>query len=62
MTSKEFHVAVFAGDGIGPEIMKETLKVLRILSDKSSISISFTEGLIGGAAYDACQTPSQKRA
>jgi tartrate dehydrogenase/decarboxylase / D-malate dehydrogenase len=31
---KEFQVAVLPGDGIGPEVMNEALKVLRILKDK----------------------------
>ncbi|MEE9911351.1 MAG: 3-isopropylmalate dehydrogenase [Deltaproteobacteria bacterium] len=57
MTSKEFKIAVFAGDGVGPEIMKEALKVLKVISDKHHIAIGLTEGLIGGSAYDAYGTP-----
>lgn len=57
MTRKEFHIAVFAGDGVGPEIMKEALKVLEVLTDKDLVRLTFAEGLIGGAAYDACRTP-----
>ena len=45
MTSREFQIAVFAGDGIGPEIMKEALKVLRVISDKHHINLVITEGL-----------------
>lgn len=57
MINSEFQIAVFAGDGVGPEIMKEALKVLRIISDKNHIGFKLTEGLIGGSAYDACGTP-----
>ncbi|MHB8137908.1 MAG: 3-isopropylmalate dehydrogenase [Smithellaceae bacterium] len=57
MTSKEFKIAVFAGDGVGPEIMTEALKVLKVITDKKSIGISLQEGLIGGSAYDVYGTP-----
>jgi len=57
MTSREFQIAVFAGDGIGPEIMKEALKILRIISDKRHINLVLTEGYIGGSAYDIFETP-----
>ena len=57
MKSRTYHIAVFAGDGVGPEIMKEALKVLKVISDKSSIDLSLQEGLIGGSAYDVFGTP-----
>ena len=57
MTKKEYKIAVFAGDGIGPEIMNEAVKVLKVVTDKKNISISLQDGLIGGSAYDAFGTP-----
>lgn len=57
MKFKSFSVAVFAGDGIGTEIMKEALKILSLLSDKRNIGISLTEGQIGGAAIDLFGKP-----
>jgi len=57
MTSKEFQIAVFAGDGVGPEIMQEALKVLKVVSDRNHIGLKLTDGLIGGSAYDAFGTP-----
>ncbi len=57
MTNKEFKIAVFAGDGVGPEIMREALKVLKFITDAHHIPVGITEGLIGGSAYDACGTP-----
>lgn len=57
MTNKEFKIAVFAGDGVGPEIMEEALKVLKFIADAHHIPVKITEGLIGGSAYDACGTP-----
>ncbi|MDW7674855.1 MAG: isocitrate/isopropylmalate family dehydrogenase, partial [Bacillota bacterium] len=52
-----YQVAVLAGDGIGPEIVAEAVKVLKIVGEKKGVSFKFTEGLIGGAAYDAVGHP-----
>ncbi len=54
---KDFKIAVFAGDGIGAEIMKEALKVLRLISHKRNINLSLTEGNVGGNAYDLYGVP-----
>ena len=43
-------VALFAGDGIGPEIMVEARRVLDALGLED---IRYEEGLVGGAAYKA---------
>lgn len=45
-------LAVLAGDGIGPEVMKEAEKVLDVLSKKFGLSISKTHADVGGIAYD----------
>jgi 3-isopropylmalate dehydrogenase len=42
-------IAVLPGDGIGPEIMAEALKVLRALQ----LPLEMTEAPVGGAAYEA---------
>ena len=57
MTSKAYKIAVFAGDGVGREIINEALKVLKTVADNSSVTLSLAEGLIGGAAYDVFGTP-----
>lgn len=46
-------VLVLPGDGIGPEIVREALKVLRPLGDR----FSFEEALVGGASIDAYGVP-----
>jgi len=52
--SKTWKVAVLAGDGIGPEVMTEAMKVLRRTSEVfPDAQFTFEDGLIGGAAYDA---------
>ena len=51
--SKTYKIAVLAGDGIGPEVMAEGLRVLRAAAEKFSLKFEFTERLVGGAAIDA---------
>lgn len=46
-------VAVLAGDGIGPEVVAEAVKVLKAVG----ADIEFEEALVGGAAYDATGQP-----
>ncbi len=52
-----FDIAVFPGDGIGTEIVREAIKVLYAVMARSDASLNMREGLIGGAAYDAKGTP-----
>lgn len=47
-------IAVLAGDGIGPEIMSVTLKVLDSIGEKFGHEFVYKEAYIGGAAYDVC--------
>lgn len=50
-------VLVLPGDGIGPEIVNEALKVLDRVAELEGLEIEIDEGLIGGAAYDAAGHP-----
>ncbi|AHF01446.1 3-isopropylmalate dehydrogenase [Thiomicrospira aerophila AL3] len=45
-------VLLLPGDGIGPEIVAQAVKVLDVLNTKYNLDINMTEGLVGGAAYD----------
>lgn len=49
-------IAVLPGDGIGPEIVKQAVKVLKSLS-RDGLNIEMQEAPIGGAGYDAAQDP-----
>jgi len=49
-------VLILPGDGIGPEIVAEAVKVLDRLAGEG-LAIELDEGLIGGAAYDAAGEP-----
>lgn len=53
MTKK---IAVLAGDGIGPEIVAEAVKVLKAFK-QDGLDIELEYGLIGGAAYDETGSP-----
>ena len=49
MTS--YKVGIFSGDGIGPEIMKEALKVLKVVEQRCNVSFELIESPFGAAAY-----------
>ena len=50
-------VLVVAGDGIGPEVTREAVKVLRSVAEVDGHDFQFAEGLIGGAAIRAEGNP-----
>jgi len=50
-------IALLAGDGIGPEIMKEGVKVLNSISNVFGHEFQLAEGLIGGCAIDKTGDP-----
>lgn len=50
-------VLVLAGDGIGPEIVEEALKVLRALIASSELTVHLEYGHIGGAALEVAGVP-----
>ena len=50
-------ILVLPGDGIGPEIVAEAVKVLQILRDQRGLDIDIDEALVGGAAIDATGGP-----
>jgi 3-isopropylmalate dehydrogenase len=49
-------IALLAGDGIGPEILREAVRVLDVLR-KEGLPVETEEALVGGAAYDAHGDP-----
>lgn len=51
--SKTFKIAALAGDGIGPEVMREAIKVLRAMERRFSVSLQITEAPVGWAGIDA---------
>ena len=50
-------IGVLAGDGIGPEVMAEALRVLKAIEKKYQHRFSYQEALIGGIAIDTHGNP-----
>ena len=48
---------VLPGDGVGPEVVNETLRVVDWLAKNKNISFNIKEGLVGGASFDKFGTP-----
>jgi len=54
---KKYKIAVLKGDGIGPEIVNEAIKVLNAVAEKENFQLEYNEYLLGGSAYDKFQDP-----
>lgn len=50
---KKYSLSILAGDGIGPEVMQQAVRVLDATGKKFGFEISGREALVGGAAIDA---------
>ncbi len=53
----DYKVGVIRGDGIGPEIIAEAVKVLDRVAEKYGHKFDYTDILLGGASIDACGEP-----
>ena len=53
----EKKIAVLAGDGIGPEVVREARKVLDAVAARFGHAFSYQEALVGAAAIDATGDP-----
>lgn len=51
-----YRICLLPGDGIGPEISAEAVKVLRVIGERYGVRFEFTEAMLGGAAIDATGT------
>lgn len=49
----KYNIAVIPGDGIGPEVINEAIKVLDAVGGKYGHEFNYTQVLAGGAAIDA---------
>jgi len=49
---KEYKIAALAGDGIGPEVMREALQVLRATETAFGFKLAVTEAAVGWAGID----------
>ncbi|MBN8249535.1 MAG: 3-isopropylmalate dehydrogenase [Verrucomicrobia bacterium] len=53
MSTSKLTIAALAGDGIGPEVMREALKVLQAAARRFSLTLDITEAPVGWAGIDA---------
>jgi len=51
------HILILPGDGIGPEIVAEAVKILTHLRDTAGLAITMEEAPVGGVAIDATRVP-----
>ena len=49
--SKEFNITLLPGDGTGPEVVNEAVKVLENTSEQYKIKFNFTNNDLGGDRY-----------
>jgi 3-isopropylmalate dehydrogenase len=54
-------IAILAGDGIGPEVTREAVNILKAIAEFGGHDFTFTEALIGGVAITAENTPLPKQ-
>ena len=50
-------IAVLPGDGVGPEVVREAVEVLKSAGDRFGIPLEFQEAVVGGVAIDRLGTP-----
>jgi len=53
----DYKIAVLPGDGIGPEIVEQAIKVMKAVGEKFNHNFQFTEAFTGAAAIDAVGNP-----
>ena len=53
----DYKIAVLSGDGIGPEIVEQAIKVLNAIGEKFNHSFQFTEAPVGATAIDQVGDP-----
>ena len=51
------NILILPGDGIGPEIVSEAVKVMNAVNDRYDLDLQMEEALVGGVAIDATGVP-----
>ena len=54
---KTYKIVLLKGDGIGPEIVTQAVKVLNRAAEKFGFAVAYDEALLGGSAIDATGIP-----
>ena len=56
----KLNILVLPGDGIGAEVTREAVRVLRVVAEKWKHQLTIKEGLLGGIAIHKTGTPFPK--
>lgn len=54
---KKYNISIIKGDGIGPEIVDEAIKILNTVAKKCDFELDYKEYLMGGIAIDTTGIP-----
>ncbi len=54
---KNYKIALLAGDGIGPEIMREAVKIFKLVEERNDVTFTLIEAEFGAGAYFTCGHP-----
>ncbi|MFQ5445159.1 MAG: isocitrate/isopropylmalate family dehydrogenase, partial [Nitrospinales bacterium] len=54
---EKYKIALLPGDGIGPEVVREAVKILKILESKLDFILEVDSVPVGGAGYEATGHP-----
>jgi len=57
MSNKQYKIALIKGDGIGPEIVDEAIKVLDAIASVENLEFEYDDYLMGGCAVDVFDNP-----
>jgi 3-isopropylmalate dehydrogenase len=49
--TKKYHISIIPGDGTGPEVVDEGIKILRTVADECGFELNFTHYALGGNHY-----------
>jgi len=55
--TRTYRIVTLPGDGIGPDVIREAMRVLQAVAEPAGIAIDTAEYLIGGAAIDGAGNP-----
>ncbi|HPE62023.1 MAG TPA: 3-isopropylmalate dehydrogenase [Thiolinea sp.] len=54
---KSYKIAILAGDGIGPEITAEAVKILKVVEERNAVQFELLHTPFGASAYFECGHP-----
>lgn len=54
---KDYRITLLPGDGIGPEVIRESVRVLDTVAKVCGFSVTWQTARLGGEAIDACGVP-----